>query len=104
MVKKFTTNCNFAGSKQPVTFFIGDAFNGVHPLAFQSRWLSKEKGGNIPNDIMDSFSKLKDVADRNAIPFEDLCAFVIDEINAKNTLVSDVNRANELSAPKKLNK
>jgi hypothetical protein len=97
MVKKFTTNCDFSGKKYPVTFFIGDPMVGVHPLAFQSSLLSKEKGGNIPNDIMESFSKLKDIADRNNVSFEELCSFVIDEINAKNNLLEDYNAATEIS-------
>lgn len=98
MVKKFTTTCNFqGGQKFPVTFYVGDAHVGVHPLAFQSRWLSKEKGGTIPEDIMDSFSKLKDIADANKISFEELCGFVIDEINAQNSLASDIKRVAEFS-------
>lgn len=97
MVKKFTTNCDFSGKKYPVTFFIGDPMVGVHPLAFQSNLLNKEKGGSIPNDIMESFSKLKDIADRNNVSFEELCSFVIDEINAKNNLVEDYNAATEIS-------
>jgi len=99
MVKKFTTNCDFSGSKHPVTLYVGESFEGVHPLAFQSKWLGQEKGGTIPNDIMDSFSKLKDIADRNKVSFEELCSYVIDEINSRNTLESDAKRAGELSAP-----
>lgn len=97
MVKKFTTNCEFPGSQAPVTFFIGESYIGAHPLAFQSRWLNKEKGGNVPTDIMESFSKLKDIADRNKVSFEELCGFVIDEINARNGLEADVKKASALS-------
>lgn len=98
MVKKFTTNCDFSGTKAPVTFFIGESYAGTHPLAFQSKWLGQEKGGKVPEYIMNSFSKLKDISDRNKVSFEDLCSFVIDEINAKNTIASDVKKAQELSS------
>ncbi|MBM5782638.1 MAG: DUF2610 domain-containing protein [Pelagibacterales bacterium] len=100
MVKKFTTNCDFSGTKHPVTFFVGDSFSGVHPLAFQSRWLSKEKGGNVPNEIMDSFSKLKDIADQSKVSFEELCGYVIDELNESKSLASDAKKALEFTKDK----
>lgn len=100
MIKKFIANCNFSGKKHPVTLYVGDSFEGVHPLAFQSKWLGEQKGGEIPNDIMDSFSRLKDIADRNKVSFEELCSYVIDEINSQNSLVGDLQKAQELSAPK----
>lgn len=97
MAKKFTTSCDFGGAKHPVTFFVGDAFVGVHPLAFQSRWLAKEKGGEVPDEIMDSFSKLKDIADQSKISFGELCDYVIDEVNEDKSLLNDHQRAVEFS-------
>ncbi len=97
MVKKFTTNCDFSGTKRPVTLFIGESFSGVHPLAFQSRWLSKEKGGTVPNEIMDSFSKLKDIADQSRVSFEELCGHIIDELNESKSLASNLKRASEFT-------
>lgn len=80
MVKKFTIDCNFSGQKLPVTFYIGEAAIGSHPLGFQSKWLAAEKGGEVPKDLMESFQKLKDISDRNKISFEELCQYVLDEI------------------------
>lgn len=102
MVKKFTTTCRFEGGQQaPVTFYVGDAHVGVHPLAFQSKWLSKERGGSVPDDIMESFSKLKDIADSNKVSFEELCGFVIDEINSQNSLAGDIKKSSEFTNPDK---
>lgn len=97
MVKKFTTNCNFGGQFSPVTLYVGTPVEGSHPLAFQSRWLGKERGGEIPPNIMDSFSKLAEISVKNRVPFEDLCSYVIEEVNARNGLVSDVDKATEIS-------
>jgi len=97
MVKKFTANCSFGGQVSPVTLYVGNPTKGNHPLAFQSKWLSNERGGTIPNNIMESFSKLSDIAEKNKVPFEDLCAYVIDEIQSNNSLESDAKRDTELA-------
>ncbi|NBV05628.1 MAG: DUF2610 domain-containing protein [Proteobacteria bacterium] len=103
MAQKFTTNCDFAGKKIPVTLYIGNPSPNSHPLAFQEKWLSKEKGGNIPNEIMESFTKLKKIADNSKIPFEELCKYVVDELNASSALEKDFNKASQLSKPKEEN-
>jgi len=81
MVKKFSYVCDFGGQKSPVTFYIGDAAKGSHPIGFQSNWLGKERGGSVPKDLMDSLSRLKEIADTQRVSFEDLCEYVIKEIN-----------------------
>jgi hypothetical protein len=100
MVKKFTTNCDFGGQKAPVHFYVGNPSLGTHPLNFQSRWLANNRGGNIPNEIMESFQRIADIAVKNRLPFEDLCAYVIDELNSNNSLANDVKKASALSASK----
>ena len=64
-VKKFTTNCNTnSGGVSPVTLYIGYPAKDSHPLAFQSRWLS-DRGISIPQNIMESFSKLMEISEKN---------------------------------------
>ena len=89
MVKKFTVNCDFRGEKAPVTFYVGDPAIGSHPLDFQSRWLGSARGGVIPSDIMDSFAKLKEISDKNRVPFEQLCAYVIEEMKANEEIANE---------------
>ena len=101
MVKKFTTNCDFGGQKSPVTLYVGNPAEGSHPLGFQSKWLSATRGGNVPSDIMDSFSKLADIAVKNRVSFEELCGYVIDELKSSNTLADDAKQASALSSGKK---
>lgn len=97
MVKKFTANCDFAGRKVPVTLYVGNPAVGSHPLNFQNRWLSEVKGGMVPLNIMQSFSKLVTISEKNRIPFEDLCAYVIEELKANESIVEDAKEAASLS-------
>jgi hypothetical protein len=99
MVKKFDATCDFGGQKVPVTFYIGTPAVGSHPLNFQSKWLSQARGGVVPSDIMESFGELVEIAERNRVPLEDLCAYVIEELKAGKTLSMDAKRAKELSQP-----
>jgi hypothetical protein len=76
-MKKFTVPCDFGGSKAPFTIYIGSPEEKHHPLHFQADWLSKERGGTIPAEVMDSIAKLKDLAEKNNVSFEDLCVYAL---------------------------
>lgn len=65
----------------PVALYIGDPHPDQHPLNFQNNWLSSVKGGQIPSDIMDSIAKIRDLAIKNNIVFEDLCYYAINVAN-----------------------
>lgn len=84
MVKKFTIPCVFDnGSQNPFEFFIGNPSYGKHPIEFQSKWLTEVRGGHVPQEIMDSIQKIKDLADRNNVSFEDLCYYAITMANSE---------------------
>ena len=84
MVKKFSIPCQFdSGNVAPFDFFVGNPTDGKHPIEFQSKWLNEIKGGHVPKDIMDSIKKIKDLADRNNVSFEDLCVYAINIANDK---------------------
>jgi len=76
-MKKFSVPCDFNGVKAPFTIYIGLPKDDHHPLHFQADWLSKERGGNIPQEVMDSLAKLKELADKNGVSFEDLCVYAL---------------------------
>lgn len=97
MVKKFTANCQAQGKTIPVTLYVGNPAIGSHPLNFQNRWLSDEKGLIVPPNIMRSFSKLVEISEKHRVPFEDLCGYVIDELKATNSIVDDAKGASALS-------
>lgn len=80
-MKKFTIPCDFGGKTAPFEVYIGEPEDGIHPLQYQQRWLSKQRGGVIPQDVMESFAKLKDLADKNQVSFEDLCVYALEAAN-----------------------
>lgn len=77
-MKKFSIPCQFGAAKAPFDIYVGQPKEDTHPVANQSSWLSKERGGQIPAKIMESFEKLHDLSKENNMPFEDLCAFAIE--------------------------
>ena len=76
-MRRFTVPCDFNGQKSPFHIYIGDPQRAKHPLQNQSWWLSKERGGNIPQEVMDSFEKLRNIAEENGVSFEELCVYAL---------------------------
>ncbi|MAR56278.1 MAG: hypothetical protein CMM93_03765 [Rickettsiales bacterium] len=76
-MKRFTVPCDFNGVKHPFHVYIGEPHPKKHPLQFQSWWLSSERGGTIPQDVMDSFEKLFKISQENNVSFEDLCVYAL---------------------------
>jgi hypothetical protein len=76
-MKKFTINCSFGGATSPFTVYIGNPDPKHHPIHFQSDWLAKERGGNIPQEVMDSLQKLLDLSIKNNVSFEELCTYAL---------------------------
>ena len=73
MVKKFTVYCDdVTGGTMPIDLYVGNPEGNHHPLHFQNVWLGKERNIKIPQEVMDSMKKLKEVSDRNHVPFEEL--------------------------------
>jgi hypothetical protein len=77
-MKKFTINCQFGGQTAPFTVYIGNPESKHHPIHFQADWLSKERGGNVPAEVMNSLQKLLELAQKNNVPFEDLCTYALE--------------------------
>ncbi|MDR1498668.1 MAG: DUF2610 domain-containing protein [Rickettsiales bacterium] len=81
MTKKLTIQCSFGGKMSPVALYIGTPNPEQHPLNFQAKWLSSEKGGQVPANIMDSIAKIHKVAIANGVSFEDLCFYAVNVAN-----------------------
>ena len=62
-------------------FYICNPYPEQHPIYFQSTWLSSFKGGVVPSDIMESISKLHDLAMKHKVSFEELCYYAINVAN-----------------------
>jgi hypothetical protein len=83
-MKKFVVNCNFGGQMSPFAVYIGRPEQKHHPLHFQSEWLSKERGGSIPAEVMTAVGKLKDLADKNNVSLEELCVYALGNAQLQN--------------------
>ena len=95
-MKKFVVNCNFGGQMSPFAVYIGKPENKHHPLHFQSEWLSKERGGNIPAEVMTAVGKLKDLADKNNVSLEELCVYALGNAQLQSgDGIEDQNTKNE---------
>ena len=76
-MKKFTVNCDFGGQLSPFTIFIGKPEHAHHPLHFQADWLSKQRGGMIPGDVMEAVTQLQQLAEKNGVSLEELCVYAL---------------------------
>jgi hypothetical protein len=85
VMKRFTVPCDFGGKKHPFHVYIGEPHPKKHPLQNQSWWLSNERGGTIPQDVMDSFEKLFKIAQENNVSFEDLCVYALGNASGGQT-------------------
>jgi hypothetical protein len=83
-VKKFTIPCDFAGASAPFNIYVGEPSDDRHPLQYQSAWLSRERGGTIPPEVMDSFQKLHAIALENKVSFEELCVYALGTAEGRN--------------------
>lgn len=83
-MKKFSVPCQFGNQVAPFTIYIGDPKRDCHPIQNQAAWLSKERGGTIPQKVMDSLAKLRDLAEKNNVSFEDLCVYALTVAEKEN--------------------
>ena len=74
---KLTIECQFDNRKVPVTFYIGEPEEGHNPIHFQASWLNKERGGVVPENIMNNLQKLLELAKKNGVPFFELCKYAL---------------------------
>ena len=75
----FMIPCFFGDRKAPFPIYVGEPAADTHPLEQQAAWLWRERGGLIPQEVMDSFGKLHTIALENNVSFEELCVYAIGE-------------------------
>ncbi|XVN41002.1 MAG: DUF2610 domain-containing protein [Rickettsia endosymbiont of Argas persicus] len=76
-MKKFDIDIDVGGQRSKFAIYIGTPQDGHHPLQFQAKWLSDERGGTIPDAIMTALTELNNLAKKNKIPLEDLCVYAL---------------------------
>ncbi len=78
-MKKFTIQCDFNGQTFPVDFYIGTPEKEHNPIHFQSTWLSKNRGGMVPGDVMNALSEIHEISKKEGSSLEELCVQALQE-------------------------
>lgn len=76
-MKKISIPCNFNGTVTNCPIYIGSPEASHNPISFQADWLSKERGGSVSPEVMDSLDKLLKIAVKNNVSFADLCEYAL---------------------------
>ena len=111
-MKRFTVPCDFAGEKHDFHLYVDMPSTLSHPIYYQTLWLKEERGGVVPEDVIDSFNKLYDIATEHNDSFEDLCVYALGEAEHEaeqasikksegNILHIDFKKARKMAAKRK---
>lgn len=74
-MKKVMLDCMFWGETvAPFAFYFGEPICDFHPMLFQALWLLEERGGRVPQEVIDRVSELLAQALRNRLPFGEFLA------------------------------
>ncbi len=76
-MKRFTIPCDFSGKKYPFHVYVISGPRGYAELQDQFRWLNEIRGGVVPADVRDSFSRLNGIAAENNVDFMELCVYAL---------------------------
>lgn len=88
-MKKFNIKVNFGGQEADFAIYVGTPQDGHHPLQFQAKWLSDERGGTIPDAVMDAVKQLYNLSKKNNVSFEDLCVYALGTAQKSQTTSND---------------
>lgn len=76
---KIEIPCDFSGKKAVIPFYIGTPSAENHPIHHQATWLSKERGGTVPEKFMHDLAEMHKIALKNGLDFQDVCAAAFKE-------------------------
>lgn len=99
-MKRFTIPCDFGDKKHPFHVYVGKPIKTQHPLKYQAAWLQAQRGGYIPQDVMDSFEKLQKIALENNVSYEDLCVYALRNAATKKEQVAKEQAQKEINKKK----
>lgn len=80
-VFKFDLPCSFGGTVSMVSFYIGDPESSHNPIGHQANWLSKERGGSVPPQVMDALQEAQQIAKKNGVPLTQMMNVVMERVN-----------------------
>jgi hypothetical protein len=79
MPEHFMIPCDFGSTRVPFPIYVGEPVVDAHPLEQQAAWLARERGGQVPVEVMDSFAKLLAIATENNVSFAELTVYAMGE-------------------------
>jgi len=88
-MKKFSIKADFGGQESDFVVYVGKPQQGHHPLQFQAKWLSDERGGTIPSAVMDAVDQIYKLAEKNGVSAEDLCVYALGTAQEAQTTNKD---------------
>ena len=83
VIKSFNISCDYNGTKQNTPFYIGYPEPTHHPIHFQTAYISKQRGGTVPGNVLDALSKLLTLAIDNNLEFAELAEYAIKQSEEK---------------------
>jgi eukaryotic-like serine/threonine-protein kinase len=96
-MKRFTVPCDFNGITYPMHIYVTNVPWPENPLGSQPRWLLEEKGGTIPQNVIDSFLHLHKIAHENNVSFVDLCVYALGVLPADEGTATEGEKKRDLS-------
>ena len=95
-MQKIKIPCSFrGGAKSEVEFYVGSPQDGKHPIGHQAHWLSKERGGTVPEGVMDSIREIQNLSKENEVPFEQLFEHAWNSSNQQTIETPNPNESKE---------
>jgi TPR repeat protein len=78
-MKRFTIPIDFDGIKHPFYVYVVSGKQGYKELQDQFIWMKEYRGGQIPNEVANSFNRLNKIAVENNVDFLKLCVYAMGE-------------------------
>ncbi len=95
-MRKFTVPCRFGEAMAPFAIYVGEPVldaADAHPIEQQAAWLLRERGGVVPQEVMNSFTELLVIAKDNNVSFEELCVYALGTASGEPSSAQDAARA-----------
>jgi len=93
-IKSFTIN---TANNSGVPLHIGEPHKDASPLEFQTKYLAKNYGLNLPPEIFESFNSFNEVAKALKIPLPVLIDYALNQITQGNNLKKMAKNQQEIA-------
>lgn len=85
-IKVFSVTCDFGGAKHSVPFSLGYPEPSHNPISFQASFISKTRGGVVPENIISALTRLYNLATENNLDFPEFAEYAIKNSEGKESI------------------